>query len=45
MNQRVQDHAYIRARKNVKGMEIELMKKKGKKNGPSYWSEVKRPPT
>jgi len=26
-------------------MEIELMKKKGKKNGPSYWSEVKRPPT
>jgi predicted hydrolase (HD superfamily) len=33
MNQRVQDHAYIRARKNVKGMEIELMKKKEKKMG------------
>jgi hypothetical protein len=27
MNQCVQGHAYLQARKNVKGMEIELMKK------------------
>jgi hypothetical protein len=35
MNQRVQGHAYIRARKNMKGMEIELVKKKEKKMGIS----------